>query len=262
MARVVAVTLGLDTVPGTTITRYCSSSVQTTRMAMHAIRAGEGHVFISAGVEAVSRAARGTADNPPVDPTADPRSRAGNPWTNIIFERAQGGVGARLPAARGLARPAAGRRAARRLRRDGADRRERGRAALGVQGRAGRVRLPFAESRRSRCGGRLLEAEITPLTMYDGTVIDTDDCPRAGTTLEGLAGLKPVFRPDGTITAGNACPLNDGAAALVIMSDTRAAELGITPLARVIATGVSALSPEIMGLGPVEASRKALAWPA
>ena len=260
MARVVAVTLGLDTVPGTTITRYCSSSVQTTRMAMHAIRAGEGHVFISAGVEAVSRAVRGSADNPPVDPTADPRSRAGNPWTNIIYERAQGESAARAAGGTGVWH----------------DPRQDGElpdiyVAMGqtAENVAGLRSVSRSEQDEFACRSQnLAEAaaadgfwkrEITPLTMYDGTVVDTDDCPRAGTTVEGLSGLKPVFRPDGTITAGNACPLNDGAAALVIMSDTRAAELGITPLARVIATGVSALSPEIMGLGPVEASRKALA---
>jgi acetyl-CoA C-acetyltransferase len=101
--------------------------------------------------------------------------------------------------------------------------------------------------------------EITPVTLADGTVMAADESPRAGTTLEGLAGLKPVFQVDGTVTAGNACPLNDGAAALVIMSDVRAKELGITPLARVVATGVSALSPEIMGLGPIESTRQALA---
>jgi acetyl-CoA C-acetyltransferase len=101
--------------------------------------------------------------------------------------------------------------------------------------------------------------EITPVTLADGTVVSTDDGPRAGTTYEGVSQLKPVFRPDGLITAGNACPLNDGAAALIIMSDTKAAELGLTPLARIISTGVSGLSPEIMGLGPVEASKQALA---
>ena len=101
--------------------------------------------------------------------------------------------------------------------------------------------------------------EITPYTLADGTVVDKDDSPRAGANLEAMSALKPVFRPDGTVTAGNACPLNDGAAALVIMSDVRARELGITPLARIVATGVSGLSPEIMGLGPVEASRRALA---
>ncbi len=103
------------------------------------------------------------------------------------------------------------------------------------------------------------EREITPVTAPDGTVVSKDDGPRAGVTLEGVAGLKPVFRPDGRITAGNCCPLNDGAAAVVVMSDERARELGITPLARIVSTGVSALSPEIMGLGPVEASKQALA---
>jgi acetyl-CoA C-acetyltransferase len=105
----------------------------------------------------------------------------------------------------------------------------------------------------------VFDAEIAPVTLPDGAVVSTDDGPRAGTTLAGVAGLKPVFRAEGTVTAGNCCPLNDGAAAVVIMSDTRAAELGLTPLARIVATGVSALSPEIMGLGPVEASRRALA---
>jgi acetyl-CoA C-acetyltransferase len=103
------------------------------------------------------------------------------------------------------------------------------------------------------------EREITPITTPGGTVVSTDDGPRAGTTVETLSGLKPVFRADGRITAGNACPLNDGAAALVIMSDTKAAELGITPLARIVSTSVTGLSPEVMGLGPVEAIRKALA---
>ena len=103
------------------------------------------------------------------------------------------------------------------------------------------------------------EDEITPLTLPDGTVVSKDDGPRAGTTAEGLAGLKPVFRPDGKITAGNACPLNDGAAAVMVMSDTKAKELGLTPLARIIASGVTGLNPEIMGLGPIEACRQAMA---
>ena len=97
------------------------------------------------------------------------------------------------------------------------------------------------------------------MTLPDGTVVSTDDGPRAGTTYEKISQLKPVFRPNGTITAGNACPLNDGAAAVVIMSDTKAKELGLTPLARIVSTGVSGLSPEIMGLGPIEAIKKALA---
>jgi acetyl-CoA C-acetyltransferase len=103
------------------------------------------------------------------------------------------------------------------------------------------------------------EKDITPVTLPDGTVLSKDDGPRPGTTYEKVAKLDPSFRPDGTVTPGNCCPLNDGAAAVVIMSDTKAAELGLTPLARIVSTGVTGLSPEIMGLGPVEASRKALA---
>jgi acetyl-CoA C-acetyltransferase len=102
------------------------------------------------------------------------------------------------------------------------------------------------------------QREITPVTLPDGTVVSADDGPRAGTTLERVASLQPVFRPNGTVTAGNCCPLNDGAAAVIVMSDVKAASLGITPLARIVSSGVSALSPEIMGLGPVEASRQAL----
>jgi len=100
--------------------------------------------------------------------------------------------------------------------------------------------------------------EITPITTPDGKQVSKDDGPRAGTTVEKLAQLQPVFRPDGEVTAGNSCPLNDGAAAVIVMSDTKARELGITPLARIVASGVSALNPEIMGLGPVGASQQAL----
>jgi acetyl-CoA C-acetyltransferase len=102
------------------------------------------------------------------------------------------------------------------------------------------------------------EREITPVTLPDGTVVSKDDGPRAGTTLEKLGSLNPVFRPDGQVTAGNACPLNDGAAAVIVMSDTRAKELGIKPLARIISSGVTGLNPEIMGLGPIEACRQAM----
>jgi acetyl-CoA C-acetyltransferase len=101
--------------------------------------------------------------------------------------------------------------------------------------------------------------EITPVTLPDGRVVSSDDGPRPGVTYEAVSALKPVFRPDGRVTAANCCPLNDGAAALVVVSDTLAAALGITPLARVVSTGLSGLSPEIMGLGPVEATEKALA---
>src|SRR5436190_1449624 len=164
MARVVAVMLGFDHLPGTTVTRYCSSSLQTTRMAFHAIKAGEGDVFISAGVECVSRFAKGSSDSWP-------------DTKNPVF--------------------------------------------AGAEARTG-----------TRSG--------------------------AGTPVEKVRPLRPAFRADGPGTAGNGGPLDDGAAAVVIMSDRKAAELGITPLARIVATGLSALSPEIMGLGPVGASLQAL----
>jgi acetyl-CoA C-acetyltransferase len=247
MARVVAVMMGWDTVPGTTITRYCSSSLQTTRMAYHAIKAGEGDVFISAGVECVSRFGKGSSDGQPdtknpvfaeaeartereaaggAPPWHDPRQDGQIPDVYI----AMGQTAENLAAARGITR----------LEQD----------EFGVRSQN------LAE--KALADG-FWQRDITPATLPDGTVISADDGPRAGTTLEKVAGLKPVFRPDGTVTAGNCCPLNDGAAAVVVMSDRKAAELGITPLARIVATGVTGLSPEIMGLGPVEASRQALA---
>ena len=256
MARVVAVLLGLDGVPGATITRYCASSVQTTRMAMHAIRAGEGNVFISAGVECVSRFKVGGSDTPPV--TGD--SQGGNPYLDMQFDTAH---------SRSLARAAGGAPIWHDPREDG----ElpdyyvsMGQTAENVAGLKGVTRAEqdeFALRSQTLTAKALADGfwarEITPVTLPDGTVVSADEGPRPQTTLEGLSGLKPVFQVDGTVTAGNACPLNDGAAALVIMSDVRAAELGITPMARIVATGVSALSPEIMGLGPVEATRRALA---
>ena len=149
--------------------------------------------------------------------------------------------------------------AARRLHHHGPDRRERRPASA----TSTREELDEFGVRSQNLAEKAIDdgfwaREITPVTTPDGTVVSTDDGPRAGVTLEAVAGLKPVFRPDGRITAGNCCPLNDGAAAVVIMSDTKARELGLTPLARIVSTGVSALSPEIMGLGPVEASRQAL----
>ncbi|MEV4494779.1 acetyl-CoA C-acetyltransferase [Micromonospora arborensis] len=255
MARVVSTLLGLDTVPGATLTRYCASSLQTTRMAMHAIRAGEGDVFVSAGVEMVSRYARGSSDGLPPEAQA----LVGGGWENPRFgaagerskRRAQGGAEAwtdpreagELPdiyltmgqTAENLAQVYDVTRA---------DMDEFGVRSQNLAEKA------IADGFWSR--------EITPVTTPNGTVVSTDDGPRAGVTLDAVAGLKPVFRPDGRITAGNCCPLNDGAAAVVVMSAQRAGELGLTPLARIISTGVTALSPEIMGLGPVEASRQAL----
>jgi acetyl-CoA C-acetyltransferase len=246
MARVVAVLLGLDSVPGTTVNRYCSSSLQTTRMAYHAIKAGEGDVFISAGVECVSRTVNGSSDmataiNPLFaaagESTAaraasaapysweDPRSSSGLPDVYI----AMGQTAENVAALRGVTRA--------------------------EQDEFGARSQQLAE--KALANG-FWAKDITPVTLPNATVVSADDGPRPGTTLEALAGLKPAFRPDGTVTAGNCCPLNDGAAAVVIMSDVKAAALGVRPLARIVSSGVSALSPEIMGLGPVEASRQAL----
>ena len=248
MARVVSVLLGLDSVPGTTINRFCASSVQTTRMALHAIRAGEGDVFISAGVEAVSRYAEfsgagGSKEEWQNTTFADAIARSAEiaknntTWTDPREEGllpdiylAMGQTAENVATSRGVSRE----------RQDewGVTSQNRAEAAI----KAG-----------------VFEREIAPVTLADGTVVSTDDGPRPGVTLEKVSQLQPVFREDGTVTAGNCCSLNDGAAALVIMSDTKAKELGLTPLARVVSTGVSALSPEIMGLGPVEASKQALA---
>jgi acetyl-CoA C-acetyltransferase len=247
MARVVAIRLGLDGVPGTTVNRYCASSLQAVRMATHAIKAGEGDVFVAAGVETVSRSVKGSSDNLPEteNPVFDAakartaaRAEAGAPtWTD---PREDG----QLPDAY----IAMGQTAENVAQLKGVTRAEQDEFACRSQNLAEKA---IADG--------FFEREITPVTLPDGRVLSADDGPRAGTTVEVLSKLKTVFRPDGTITAGNSCPLNDGAAAVVVMSDTRAAQLGITPLARVVTTGVTGLSPEIMGLGPVEASKQALA---
>ncbi|MGH3506913.1 MAG: acetyl-CoA C-acetyltransferase [Nocardioidaceae bacterium] len=247
MARVVTILLGQDRLPGTTVTRYCASSVQTSRMAFHAIKAGEGDVFVSAGVECVSRYVNGNSDtwpetqNPVFDEARrrtrttaeggaelwhDPRQDEILPDIYIPM----GQTAENLAQARGISRQ-----------------------ELDEFG----VRSQNLAEEAIKAG--FWEREIEPVQLPDGTTVTADDGPRPGVTMEGVAGLKPVFRPDGLVTAGNCCPLNDGAAAVVIMNDTKATELGITPKARIVATGVSALSPEIMGLGPVEASTQALA---
>jgi acetyl-CoA C-acetyltransferase len=216
-------------------------------MAMHAIRAGEGDIFISAGVEMVSRFAKGNSD-------AWPDTK--NPYFADAEARseklAQGGVS------------------------EWHDPRADNNIpdvyiAMGQTAENVALLCDVSREEMDEFGARsqnlaekaiangFWEREITPVTLPDGRVVDKDDGPRAGVTAEGMAALKPVFRPDGRITAGNACPLNDGAAAVIIMSDTKAKELGITPLARIVSTGVSGLSPEIMGLGPIEASKQALA---
>ncbi|WP_340561009.1 acetyl-CoA C-acetyltransferase [Streptomyces sp. GSL17-111] len=247
LGRVVAVQLGMDHLPGCTITRYCSSSLQTTRMALHAIKAGEGDVFISAGVETVSRSVNGTSDGMPG--THNPIFADAEARTAARAE--QGGEGWTDPRENGELPDvylAMGQTAENLARLKGVTRRDMDEFGVRSQNLAEKA---IADG--------FWEREITPVTTPDGTVVSKDDGPRAGVTLEGVEGLKPVFRPDGLVTAGNCCPLNDGAAALVVMSDTKAHELGITPLARVVSTGVSGLSPEIMGYGPVEASKQALA---
>ena len=244
MGRVVATLLGYE-IPGTTITRYCSSSVQTSRMAFHAIKAGEGDAFISAGVETVSRFAKGTSDHIP--DTRNPQFEGASRRTD---EQAQGGQDWHDPREDGNLPDiyiAMGQTAENVARLRGLDRKELDEFAVRSQNLAEKA---IADG--------FWANEITPVTTPDGTEVTADDGPRAGVTYEGIADLKPVFRPDGVVTAGNCCALNDGAAAVIIMSDTKASELGLTPLARIVSTGVTALSPEIMGLGPVEATKQAL----
>jgi len=246
LARAVAVLAGMDHLPGTTVNRYCSSSLQTTRMALHAIKAGEGDVFLSVGVETVSRYFKGNADGLP-------------DTQNHVFAEAQartekfagGGQTWTDPRADGLLPDlyiTMGQTAENVAQLKGVTRADQD--AFGVRSQN------LAEK---AIADGFWAKDITAVTLPDGTVVSTDDGPRAGVTLEAVSALKPVFRPDGTVTAGNCCPLNDGAAAVVIMSDTKAKQLGLTPLARIVSTGVSGLSPEIMGLGPVDASRRALA---
>jgi acetyl-CoA C-acetyltransferase len=240
MARVVAILAGLPGLPGVTVNRYCSSSLQTIRMAFHAIKAGEGDVFIAAGVETVSRFGNGMADKGPHNPLfgeaearTSQRSQGADTWEppaglpDIYISMGQTAENVRLI--------------------ENVSRREMDEFAALSQERA------VASQQNG-----FFDREITPVTTPGGKTVSKDDGPRPGTTVEKLAELQPVFRPDGQITAGNSCPLNDGAAAVIVMSDTKARELGITPLARIVSSGVSALNPEIMGLGPIDASRQAL----
>lgn len=246
MGRVVAVLAGLEPVPGSTVNRYCASSLQTTRMAMHAIKAGEGDVFISAGVETVSRTPRGNPDafpdsENPVFGEARARTelfaRGGQTWSDpqkmgqvpdVYISMGQ--TAENVAQLRGITRA------------------EQDEFAVRSQNLA-----------QQAIKNGFWAQDITPVTLPDGTLVTTDDGPRPDVTIAAVSEMVPAFRPDGTVTAANCCPLNDGAAALVIMSDTKATELGLTPLARIVSTGVTGLSPEIMGLGPVSASRQALA---
>jgi acetyl-CoA C-acetyltransferase len=225
------------------VNRYCSSSLQTIRMAAHAIKAGEGDVFAAGGVETVSRFGQGSSDGLPG--THNPKFAAAHERTAA---RRDGGAPPWTP---GESLPdvyiAMGQTAENVALYTGISREDQDHWGVRSQNRA-------EEAIKSG----FFDREIAPVKLPDGSTVSKDDGPRAGTTYEAVSQLKPVFRPNGTITAGNACPLNDGAAAVVIMSDAKARELGLTPLARIVATGVSGLSPEIMGLGPIEAVRKAL----
>lgn len=240
IGRIIAVMNEME-VPGVTVNRYCSSSLQTIRMAAHAIKAGEGDCFVAGGVETVSRYMNGAADTGPHNELfADAEQRSA--------ERTSGESG-NWEAPNGLPDVY---------------------IAMGQTAENVAEHLGISRERQDEFGVRsqnlaeaamkrgFFEQEITPYTLPDGSVVSKDDGIREGTTLEGVSQLNPVFRPGGTITAGNACPLNDGAAAVVVMSDTRAKELGLQPLARIVASGVSALNPEIMGLGPIDACRQVL----
>jgi acetyl-CoA C-acetyltransferase len=212
--------------PGTTVNRYCSSSVQSTRMAFHAIKAGEGNAFVSVGVETVSRFTNGMADMAPArNPKLLPDNSEGYPDLYISMGLTAENV----------------------ARKCGISRLEMDQFATKSQNAA-------VESQNNG----FFEREIIPIPLPNGNTMAKDDGPRPGTTVEVLAALKPAFVEGGSVTAGNSCPLNDGAAAVIVMSEARARELGIKPLARIIATGVSALEPEMMGLGPIDSSKQAL----
>lgn len=243
VARVAAIMAGLENAPGVTVNRYCSSSLQTIRMAGHAIKAGEGDVFVAGGVETVSRYMNGASDTgshneafAAAEARTAERSGEGSPgWTSLEgtvpdIYIAMGQTAENVAQLKGVSRE----------RQD----------EFGVRSQN------LAEAAAAR---GFFEREITPYKLPDGSIVSADDGIRPGTTLEKVSQLNPVFRPDGTVTAGNACPLNDGAAAVVVMSDTKAAELRAKPLARIVASSVAAINPEIMGLGPVPAVQKVLA---
>ncbi len=223
LARAISILAGLDT-PGTTVNRYCASSLQSMRMAAHAIRAGEGDVFLCVGVECVSRYGSWTSD--PAD-AQNPRLAKGGDGVEYYVSMGETAENVR--------------------RRENVSRAEMDLFSKQSQDAAIRAQ-----------DSGFFAGEIVPVRLPDGQLFEVDDGPRRGTSLETLAALPAAFLNGGEVTAGNACPLNDGAAAVIVVSARRARELKITPLARIIATGLTALEPEYMGLGPVEASRQAL----
>lgn len=216
-----------DTVPGTTVNRFCASSLQTIRMAFHAIAANEGEIFVAGGVESVSRTSSKGFGHEDMNPRFVDKSRSD--YLNEMY----------IPM---------GQTAENVAQRYNVPRRAMDEFAKLSQDRA-------VESQKNG----FFEREISPITRPDGTVVSIDDGPRANTSVERLGELPPVFRTDGKVTAGNSCPLNDGAAAVVVMSAQRAKDLGITPLARIVASSVTGLAPEYMGVGPIEACREVLA---
>ncbi|ALJ21400.1 acetyl-CoA C-acyltransferase [Microbacterium sp. No. 7] len=240
VARRVAVYAGYDSLPGATINRFCASSLQATAAAARAIRAGDGDAFLVAGMESTS--------------TTPPNPTNVYPGTEKVAARAEAIFSSDElwtdPRAEGLTPDpyiAMGITAEFVARNTGTTRQDQDDWALRSQQRA----VAAVEA-------GYFEGEIAPHTLADGAIVTTDDGPRPGTTSDILAGLRPAFREGGTVTAGNASPLNDGASAAVLMSAARAQELGITPLARILGAGAAALSPEIMGLGPVPATQKLL----
>ncbi len=225
LGRRVALLAGLpEHVPGTTVNRFCASSLQTIRMAFHAIRAGEGDVFVAGGVESISQVDGYPKDMEELHPKLFGDDAA---IANVYIPM---GLTAENVAER-----------------YDVSREDMDRFAQRSQERA-------VAAQQSG----FFEREISPYVKDGGTEVGVDDGPRPSSTLEKLAALPPAFKPDGVVTAGNSCPLNDGAAAVVVMSAERAQQLGVTPLARIIASSVSGVAPEIMGVGPIEAVRKVL----
>lgn len=227
VGRIVSLLAGLpDTVPGTTVNRFCASSLQTIRMAAHAIWSGEGRVFISAGVESISRCYGKGFDSDDLNPRFIDEARSD--FINQVY----------IPM---------------------------GMTAENVAEKYGITRQRMDEFAK-RSQDRAVEAqkngffdrELVPVTIPDGRVITQDDGPRANTTVEKLATLEPVFKSGGTVTAGNSCPLNDGAAAVLVMDEEEAIRQGLHPRARILASSVSALAPEYMGVGPIDAVAKVL----
>jgi acetyl-CoA C-acetyltransferase len=228
VARNIAALAGLpDTVPGTTVNRFCASSLQSIRMAFHAIKVGEGDTYVAGGIESVSRTGGKGFDREDMNTRFTDESR--DDFINHMYIPM--GITAENVAEK-----------------YNVSREQMDEFAALSQNRA-------VDAQKNG----FFEREITPVELPDGTVVSQDDGPRPGTTVEKLATLQPAFKPDGKVTAGNACPLNDGAAAVLVMSEDKARSLGLKPLARIIASSVSGLAPEIMGVGPIEAVRKLLA---